>query len=79
MKYIHCIPYAGGINHSERTRLVVKPDFFDAFANRRHWLEIIWLAAALHLIQLVASVMPGVLWKVTETLQGVAEKSHRFH
>jgi hypothetical protein len=51
----------GRVDHAVCAGVVPYPDFFDALADGRHRLEIVRLFAALHLVQLVAGIVPGVL------------------
>jgi hypothetical protein len=76
---IHRIHQTGGINHPISTCFVLKSDFLNALANRRHRFEIIRLRATLHLIELVSCVMAGILREVAEALQRITEKTHGFH
>ena len=79
MQYIHRIHHTRGINHPIGTCFVLKSDFLNALANRRHRFEVIRPRATLHLIELVTGVVAGILREVTETLQGITEEAHGFH
>jgi hypothetical protein len=55
--------------------VVPHPDFLDALADGRHGLEIVGLFAALHLFQLVARIVPGVIRELPQALERIPKES----
>lgn len=54
-------------------------DFLNTLADRRHRPEVIRLITALHFVELVARILPGIFGKIPQTLQGITEESNNFH
>jgi len=69
MQNVHSVRTPGEVNHTVDTTGVQNANLFDTPANGRHWLEVIRLAAALDLIELIIRVMPGVLRKASLALK----------
>ena len=53
--YRVCKP--GRINDAVCARVIPYPDFLNAFANTRHWFEVIGLLSALHFVELIAAIL----------------------
>ena len=75
MQYVDRIGQPGRVGHTVCTGVVSHPDFFDAFADGRHRLEIVRRFTSLHLVQLVARVVPGVLGELPQTRERVPKES----
>lgn len=76
MKHDHSIGHASHVNNPVGTHIVPHPDFLNPFANRWHRLEVIRLFPTLHLIKLIARILPGILRKISQAFERVTEKSN---
>ena len=79
MEHIDGIGQACGLDHAVCARVVPHSKFLDAFANAGHRLEVVRLLTALHLIKLVAGIVPGILGKLPQRFERVAEEPKQHH
>jgi hypothetical protein len=56
------------INDPKRTRLILDPNFPDAGTNGFHWFPIVWIQAALHMIELKTCFTPCSSRKLLKVL-----------
>src|SRR5450432_3512592 len=66
------------VDHPKCPRVIPESNLFDSLADRWHRLEVVGLQPTLQLIELVSRIVSHILWKVTPTLQGVAQKADRL-
>jgi hypothetical protein len=78
IQHVYGIGKTGAVDHPISAGVVTYPDFFDTLANRGHGFEVVRLLASLHLIELITRILPGVLGKIPQTIEGIAEESHEF-
>jgi hypothetical protein len=76
MQYVDRFGAAGNVNHPVRSALVRHADLLCA---RVHRLEVVGLLAALHLLQLIARIVPRILRKFAQALERVPEETHGLH
>ena len=79
MQYNYGISHTRRVDHSISARIVPYPDFLNPLAYRWHRLEIIRLPTPLQLIQLIARVLPRIIWKVPQTFERVTQESNGPH
>lgn len=78
VKHVHRFRETGCVDDPVCTRFLPNANFFDAPANRRHWLEVIWRFSVLHSLQLPTCVAAGLVRKIAQLLQRIAEKPNRL-
>lgn len=79
MKHDHSISHTRRVDHSISARIVLYPDFLNPLAYRWHRFEIIRLTTPLQLIQLIARVLPRLIWKIPQTFERVTQESNGLH
>ena len=65
MQHDHGVSEPNCVNNPVSSLFVPNPNFFNAFANCRHWLKVIRLLTSLNLIDLVARILPRIFREVS--------------
>ena len=79
VKDIDCLHAPRHVNHTISAARFEDANLFHTLADGGHRLEIVGLAAALDLIELITRVMPRVVGEVSQALQRIAKKAHGSH
>jgi hypothetical protein len=79
MQHVNGLGAAGQINNTVRAAVVRDANLFDTFAHNGQRFEIVWRVSALHLVQLVAGIVPGILGELAQAPELVTEEPHRPH
>jgi hypothetical protein len=79
VKDVDCLHAPRYVNHTISAARFEDANLFHTLADGGHRLEIVGLAAALDLIELITRVMPRVVGEVSQALQRISKKAHGPH
>ena len=66
------------VDHTISSNAVADSDLAHAGTDRWYWLPVARIKTLLDLVQLVAGLAAGILWKVAQSIQGISMKRYRL-
>jgi len=78
MQDVNPAPNPGGIDDPVNTIPCTQTNFLNTFPDRRHRLEIVGLDPTLNLVQLETGILPGIIRKLANAAQRIAEEGYVF-